>query len=81
MFESLPLKTEGAAWGSRCNWVIFASASVIWAVQFCAGEQVATGDGKNAGRFQRKPVGIVGWCSDFVVEIAGRLGLPEQTWL
>ena len=30
--ESLPLKMLGDACGSRCNWVIFASASVIWAV-------------------------------------------------
>lgn len=41
---------------------------------------MATGDGKNAGGFPQKPVGVVGWFTDFVIEIAGmtgRLGLPE----
>ena len=38
---------------------------------------MATGDGKNAGGFPQKSVGVVGRYSDYVIEIAGRLGLPE----
>ena len=41
---------------------------------------MASGDRKNAGRFPQKPLGVVGWYSDFVVEIAGKTGrlwLPE----
>ena len=41
---------------------------------------MVTGNGKNAGGFPQKPLGVVSWHPDFVVEIAGMIGglwLPE----